>query len=196
MPASLVTAVVGLLSGLVGGVFARPLQERLFYHPKLSADFDPGDRRCIADASQRRWARVKIKNSGKVHLAQCQALLTDIQQEQARNDNKWENTDPRFIDPLVLEWAATPEIIRYTPQIIPIEVEVFSNVLFSEQSESGEDKLHLTVHHWPERLWEIFKEHRRYRITVIVTGDRVKRETVRFIVDWKGHWRFETFRWP
>jgi hypothetical protein len=130
--ASIVTAVVGLFSGLFGGVLARPLQERLFYRPNLAVNFDPDDRRCIADAdmSEHRWARVSIRNDGKIHLGQCQALVTDIKQEQAHNPDQWENTDPHFIEPLILEWASMPDSIKFQPQQIPVGIEFFGNVLY------------------------------------------------------------------
>ena len=120
--------------------------------------------------------------------------MTDIKQEQAHNPDQWENTDPHFIEPLILEWASMPDAIKFQPQQIPVGIEFFSNVLYSGKNNCGEDKLILTVYNWPERLRTIFKEHRRYRITVTVTGDQVKPQTTEFIVDWKGHWRFATLR--
>src|SRR5437879_3931828 len=57
-------------------------------------------------------------------LTQCQALLTNI--EQKGNDDVW---DPRFIEPLILEWASMPDEVKYTPKIIPIDVEFFRRLI-------------------------------------------------------------------
>jgi hypothetical protein len=190
---SLVETIVGPLAGVIVGVFAQPLRDWLFYHPKLSLNFNPGDGRYVADAPQRRWARISIINCGQIHLRQCQAFISNVEQER---NGTWENVDPQFIDPLVVEWAAMPSDTKFKPRDIPRNVEFFINILFSENQNTGEDSLVLTVYDLPERLRELFKQHKRYRITVIVTGDQVKPEVLQVIVTWAGNWKFATSSCP
>jgi hypothetical protein len=163
----------------------------LFYHPALSLRFDPNDGQCIAEASETRWARLSVKNSGKIHLKECQALVTKIEQER---NGIWEHTDPQFIEPLVLEWAAMPDEVKYKPQQIPQKIELYANFLASSATSDDKNKLRLSVYHLPDRIKDIFAEYRRYQLTITVTGDQVKPKTERIIVNWTGNWRFDTSR--
>jgi hypothetical protein len=180
---SLVTA---LIAGVILGVCVQPLREWLFYHPELSVDFNPRDGRCIVDSPQCRWARVSVINNGQIHLRQCQAFVTNVEQKRGLF---WDDTKPKFSDPLALEWAVTG---GYDPRDLPRKIPFFANILVSENTKS---ELNLTVYNWgPERLRKIFTEHGRYRITVTVTGDQVKPKTTKMIVHWKGNWKFHTSR--
>jgi hypothetical protein len=167
--------------------------------PRLCPDFRPGDGRCVVDLRESpnsaspecRWARVSVINCGRGYLRNCQAFVSNIEQEQS---GEWVKTNPQFVDPLGLEWAATPVHQRYNPRDVPRETEFFINVVASAESPSQNDSLTLSVEHWPDRLKKIFESHRRYRITVTVTGDQVKPRTVKVIVNWTGSWRFDTSR--
>jgi hypothetical protein len=180
---SLLTALVGFILG----VCVQPLRERLFYHAKLSINFNPRDGRCIVDSSHCRWARVSVTNIGKIHLRQCQAFVTNVEQKRRLF---WADTKPKFSDPLALEWAAVSD--GYDPRDLPRKIPFFANVLVSDDTKN---ELRLTVYDWgPERLKEIFTEHGRYRITVSATGDQVKPKTTKMIVQWKGNWKFASWR--
>jgi hypothetical protein len=182
-----INSLVTLVIGLILGVCVQPLRERLFYHPKLSVNFNPGDGKCIADSPQCRWARVSVINSGKIHLQHCQAFVSNVEQKRGRF---WVDTKPKFSDPLALEWAVSG---GYDPRDLPRKIPVFANVLVSDDTKN---ELWLTVYDWgPERLRKILTEHGRYRITVIVTGDQVKKPTsTKMIVHWKGHWKFDALK--
>jgi hypothetical protein len=183
---AVIGSLVTLVIGFILGVCVQPLREWLLYHPKLSIYFNPRDGRCIADSSQCRWARVSVINIGQIHLRQCQAFVSNVEQKRGLF---WADTRQKFIDPLALEWAITG---GYNPRDLPRKILFFANVLVSEDTKN---ELWLTVYDWgPERLRKIFTEHGRYRITVTVTCDQVKPKTTKMIVRWKGNWKFETSR--
>jgi hypothetical protein len=178
-------SLVTFVTGLILGVCVKPLQEWFFYHPELSVKFNPRDGRCIVDSPQCRWARVSVINNGQIHLRQCQAFVSNVEQKRGLF---WGDTTPKFSDSLALEWAVT----GYDPRDLPRKIPFFANILVSEDTKN---ELWLTVYDWgPERLRKIFTEHGRYRITVTVTGDQVKPKTTKIIVRWKGNWKFETSR--
>ena len=194
----LVTATYwGPILGFIVGAFLTFVVERArewFYRAKLCPDFRPDDGRCIADSSattsaQCRWARISIVNRGRTYLRQCQAFVTNVEQEQS---GRWITTDPQFIDPLALEWAATPRYTRYKPRDLPRGVEFFITIVASTASASGAGELTLSVDHLPDRLKTLFKPGHRYRITAIITGDKVKPKTISVIVNWTGNWNFDT----
>jgi hypothetical protein len=117
--------------------------------------------------------------------------VTKIEQER---NGIWQQTDPQFIEPLVLEWAAMPDEVKYKPQQIPQKIELYANFLASSATSDDKNKLRLSVYHLPDRLKDIFAEYRRYQLTITVTGDQVKPKTERIIVNWTGNWRFDTSR--
>jgi hypothetical protein len=124
------------------------------------------------------------------HLKQCQAFVTNLEQELS---GKWGKTDPPYVDPLLLEWAALTDT-KHKPRDLPKKIPFYANVLASADSGSGNDNLDLTVQDWPpDRLRGLFARG-LYRITVTVTGDHVKPRHVKVIVNWTGNWQFDTSR--
>jgi hypothetical protein len=187
----LLSALLGMLGGgLSGAIFGPPLRTRLFDRPELSLRFDPDDRECVVHDFQSQWARIAIKNSGRVHLTNCQTFVTEIKQER---NGRWEDTEPKFTEPLVLEWAAMPDEVKHRPQQIPRGMTFFGNFLGATATEN---KLKLSVYHWPHSTGEIFAEFRRYCFTLTVTADQVEPKTIDVIVNWTGNWKFETSRGP
>jgi hypothetical protein len=181
-----VAAIVGWIMGVSTGLILN-----WFNRPKLSLYFKPDDGKCIAQSAQPkvRWARVSVMNCGRTHLSRCQAFVSDLKREQ---NGRWVKTEPPFIDPLVLEWAATTEATKYEPRDLPRKIEFFINILASADSGSGHDNLALTVQGGlPLRLKSVFKPG-RYCITVTVTGDQAKPKHRKVIVNWMEKWEFET----
>jgi hypothetical protein len=128
-------------------------------------------------------------NCGRRYLRQCQPFITDIEQEQG---GVWVQTAPPFIDPLIPEWSVMQGQAKYKSRDLPKKIESFVNILASEDSRSGNDKLVLSVEDWPGRIRNTFIPGYRYRITITVTGDQVKPKEIRLIVNWTGNWRFDT----
>jgi hypothetical protein len=183
----LLSALLGMFGGgLSGAIFGPSLRARLFDRPELSLRFDPDDRECVVDDPQTQWARIAIRNSGNIHLTNCLAYVTKIKQE--RND-RWEDTEPRFIEPLVIEWAAVPDEVKHTPKQIPRGMTFFGTFV---SANATVNKLCLSVYHWPHRSREIFAERRRYCFTLTVTADQVEPKAISVIVNWTGNWKFET----
>jgi hypothetical protein len=183
--------VLGPVVGAIIALLAAPVGHWLF-GPKLRLDFRPDDGRCVVESptSRSRWARISVINRGGIHLRQCQAFVTDLEQERS---GKWGKTDPPFVDPLVLEWAALTDT-KYKPRDLPKKIKFYINVVASSESSSGTDNLALTVQDWPpDRLKTLFT-HGRYKISVTVTGDHVRPKHIKVIVNWTGHWQFETSR--
>jgi hypothetical protein len=95
----------------------------------------------------------------------------------------------RRLDPVGPEYRSS-----IVGEYLPKKIKFYINVVASSESSSGTDNLALTVQDWPpDRLKTLFT-HGRYKISVTVTGDHVRPKHIKVIVNWTGHWQFETSR--
>ena len=193
---TIVLGVLGPLTGALIAIYGETVKHRLL-GPKLHLDFKPGDGLCIVDlqeapnSPQCRWARISVINCGRTFLRQCQGFITNIEQEHGIT---WVKTSPQFVDPLVLEWAALNDDVKFKARDIPRKIQFFINVLASvdNRTENG-DTLGLSVEHLPKRLEDNtpFAPRYRYRVTITVVADQIKPKNIQVVVNWNGTWKFD-----
>jgi hypothetical protein len=197
---TVVLGVLGPLTGALIAIYGETIKNRLL-GPKLHLDFEPGDGLCIVDlpdapnSPQCRWARISVINCGRTFLRQCQGFITNIEQEQGIT---WVKTNPQLVDPLVLEWAALNDDVKFKARDIPRKIQFFINVLASADNHAeNDDSLGLSVEHLPQRpkVNTPFAPRHRYRFTVTVIGDQIEPKIIQLVVNWNGNWKFDSAKW-
>jgi hypothetical protein len=107
----------------------------------------------------------------------------------------WVKTNPQLVDPLVLEWAALNDDVKFKARDIPRKIQFFINVLASADNHAeNDDSLGLSVEHLPQRLKvnTPFAPRHRYRFTVTVIGDQIEPKIIQLVVNWNGNWKFDS----
>src|SRR5438309_3393843 len=125
----LLSAVIGLVSGLFSGLFGRRLEE-WWYQPRLKVDFiqDDGGFR-----TEGRWKegdtelveiyiRARVRNMGRRVAKQCRPYLVNLEEVHPSG-----TTLTRYYDSLVLRWPGPVQ--DYQPRDIPQGVNQFFDVV-------------------------------------------------------------------
>jgi hypothetical protein len=110
----LLSAAVGLLSGLFSGLLGRRLEE-WWYQPKLVLEFDPDERGFRTEGKWKEgdtevveiYIRDRVRNVGRGRIAtQCRPYLVNLEEVHSAG-----TTATSFVDSLVLRCRDQPKII-------------------------------------------------------------------------------------
>jgi hypothetical protein len=182
----LISAGVGLVSGLFSGLFGRRLEE-WWYRPRLKVDFIWNE---VGFRTEAKWTqgdtefeeiyiRARVRNLGRGRVAkQCRPYLVKLEEVHAAGV-----TPTAFVDSLVLRWPGPKQ--DDDPRDLPTGINLFFDVLGVLKNSSG----------WRFTFRERFTEHAElpnyagtYRFTVLVTGDGAKYDGRKIDVTYNRDW--------
>jgi hypothetical protein len=188
LPATLLTPLVGLITGTLIGVFAEPIRTWLF-RPKLKILFDPA--RCVTSTptygtnlpSRGHYIRVQVTNaSGRVAKG-CRVFLVDV--EQRDDSGRFQST--AFVDSLRLKWSSQVLGEELRGLDLPRGVSQFADVISTDKS--GPYSFNWHVPFIPGIYEELFNNNRKtLRLTILATGDEARPARISIVFEWTGQW--------
>ena len=182
-----IAAIFGVLAGVVLGLFADHIQQRIF-GPKLKLEFGGGGEFMTpmtdpSDTVVSLCVRVKVTNTSMRMAKNCRAYLVNVEKEIGRN--RFDRTE--YCDSIQLAWSCLGADDRFNGISIPKGVPQFFNVLsIDKEPEYGSCPLLIKV--VPFRYRFLFEEAGTFRLTVHVAGDQVKLQSHQIIFTWEGTW--------
>jgi len=183
----LIGGAIGFVSAVLAPIVVEPIK-RCFFGPKLKIEFIEGDRGFITDTKEKgvtdaHYIRLKVQNTGRQIAKQCCAYLVKFE--------KWNTSIGEFeptiyCDSLQLAWSARATIKEaFLPLDIPIDINQFIDIVSTRRSESD---YKIMVYPPLYRYEPLFKEHGKFRFTVLVSGDNIKPISTKVIFEWSGDW--------
>jgi len=197
----LIGGAIGFVSAVLAPILVEPLRHWVF-GPKLKIEFIEGDRGFKTDTKENvivndpqmsetpihtvtdaYYIRVRVTNTGRQIAKQCRAYLVNVE--------KWNKSTSKFeptiyCDSLQLAWSARGTVEEaYRPLDLPKLINQFVDIVSTRKIEA---KYRIETNPKLKRYAKLFKEHGKFRYTVQVSGDNVKPEFVKVIVDWSGNW--------
>jgi hypothetical protein len=183
----LIGGAIGFISAVLAPIVVEPVKHCVF-GPKLKVEFIEGDRGFITDTKETggtdaHYVRVKVLNTGRQIAKQCRAYLVNVE--------KWNTSTGKFAptiycDSLQLAWSARANTEEaYRPLDLPRDINQFIDIVSTRRPESGY-KVMTNPHLY--RYEPLFKEHGKFRYTVLVSGDNVKPVSVQVVFEWSGDW--------
>jgi hypothetical protein len=126
------------------------------------------------------YIRIKIINKRQQIVKKCRAYLVNVEEW----DNSINNFKPTiYCDSLQLAWSA--QTIPYRALDIPKKVPHFIDIVSTRQGSSNYKIMtKLRLH----RYGPLFRQHGKFRYTVLISGDNVKPKSRRIIFEWSGNW--------
>jgi hypothetical protein len=183
----LIGGAIGFVSAVLAPIVVEPLK-RCFFDPKLKVEFIEGDRGFITDTKENgvtdaHYVRVKVLNTGRQIAKQCRAYLVNFE--------KWNTSTGEFeptiyCDSLQLAWSARANTKEaYLPLDMPRDINQFIDIVSTRRPESD---YKIMVYLRLYRYEPLFKEHGKFRYTVLVSGDNVKPVSTKVVFEWSGDW--------
>jgi hypothetical protein len=183
----LIGGAIGFISAVLAPIVVEPLKHCVF-GPKLKVDFIEGDRGFITDTKENgvtdaHYVRVKVLNTGRQIAKQCRAYLVNVE--------KWNKSTGKFeptiyCDSLQLAWSARANTEEaYRPLDMARDINQFIDIV-STRRIKRDYKVMTNPHLY--RYEPLFKEHGKFRYTVLVSGDNVKPASAKVVFEWSGDW--------
>jgi hypothetical protein len=183
----LIGGAIGFVSAVLAPIVVEPLKRR-FFDPKLKVEFIEGDKGFITDTKEKgvteaHYVRVKVINTGRQIAKQCRAYLVNVEKWNT-STNKFEPTI--YCDSLQLAWSARANTEEaYSPLDMPRDINQFIDIVSTRRPEI-DYKIMVYAHLY--RYEPLFKEHGKFRYTVVVSGDNVKPASTKVVFEWSGDW--------
>jgi hypothetical protein len=186
-PSLLIGGAIGFISAVLAPIMVEPLKHRVF-GPKLKVEFIEGDTGFITDTKESgvtdaHYVRVKVRNTGRQIAKQCRAYLVNVE--------KWNISTGKFeptiyCDSLQLSWSARANTKEaYLPQDMPRDISQFIDIVSTRQ---GESDYKIMIEPRLYRYEPLFREHGKFRYTILVSGDNVKPVSAKVVFEWSGDW--------
>ncbi len=183
----LIGGAIGFVSAVLAPIVVEPVKHWVF-GPKLKVIFIEDDRGFITDTKEKgvteaHYVRVKVLNTGRQIAKQCRAYLVNVEKWNTSTD-KFEPTI--YCDSLQLAWSARANIEEaFRPVDMPKDISQFVDIVSTRRPES-DYKVMTNTHLY--RYEPLFKEHGKFRYTVVVSGDNVKPVSAKVVFEWGGDW--------
>jgi hypothetical protein len=156
-------------------------------YAKLKVEFKEGDKSFVTDTKESgvtdaHYVRIKVLNKGRQIAKQCRSYLVNVEKWKSKT-GKFEPTI--YCDSLPLPWSARTNTIDYPALDMPRDINQFIDILSTRSSESD---YKIMVQPRLYRYESLFKEHGKFRYTVLVSGDNFKPISAKVVFDWRGDW--------
>jgi hypothetical protein len=179
-------SLLSFLAGFLTAIFAEPIRQYLF-RAKIKLKFGSGtDFKAPTPARSgglectEYVVRVKLTNRNHHMAKSCRAFLINIEKK------KPEGTFDRTIysDILQLHWSVR-EDNDYDPIDLAYQVNQYVDVFLTKENSGAFSPC---VRFIPLRYQGLFEEEGTFRFTIQASGDGIKPEFIKLVLEWKGNW--------
>lgn len=183
----LIGGAIGFVSAVLAPIAVEPLRH-YFFGPKLKVEFIKGNRDFVTDTKETggadaHYVRVKVLNTGCQIAKECRAYLVNVE--------KWNTSTGEFeptiyCDSLQLAWSARADIKEAClPLDMSRDIKQFIDIVSTRSTKSDYE---IMTNPLLNRYEPLFKEHGKFRYTVLVSGDNVKPISAKVVFEWSGDW--------
>jgi len=179
--------LVTFFAGFATAVLAEPLRQWLF-RPRLKLEFDNTNdyvtttiEHSDTDAWEAHYIRVKVINESPRLAKSCRGYLVDIEED----DGAGSFAPTLFCDSLPLAWSCRTLDEAFRPVDIPKDVPHFIDVL---STRSVSNVFRVQTSFMPERYSHLVQRRGRLRFSILLSGDNVEPQMIKFVFGWRGLW--------
>ena len=183
----LIGGAIGFISAVLAPIVIEPFKHWVF-GPKLEVKFIDDDKAFITDTKEEgvtdaHYVRLKVLNTGRQIARQCRAYLVNVE--------KWNTSIDQFeptiyCESLQLAWSARANTEEaYRPLDMTRGINVFIDIVSTRRPESD---YKIMTNPRLYRYEPLFKEHGKFRYTLLVSGDNFKPVSNKVIFEWSGDW--------